>query len=105
MSNSLFISNIKFENFFESHLLGFGDRYIVFNPWGFSRIGIITSLKDTLSKVNVLHDAKIYVCIKPLFYGRRSSLVFEAVVNLYPSNEVMKVSEDELILLLNNSSV
>jgi len=91
------LENLKIDNHFY--------KQVNFNPWGFSRIEIARKIIESLSTISIAEEDKIYFCIKDLFFGRRSQVAFDAVSEVYPKNIIWKISEKELYLLLNNSSI
>ena len=81
------------------------NRLVYFNPWGFSRAGIEKSLIEVLKSEQVPEELIIYFCIKDLFFGRRSQIALNAITKIYPKNRLIKISETDLLLFLNNSSI
>jgi hypothetical protein len=77
------------------------------NPWGFSRSEIAKSVRLLLEDVrsNKEMELKIFVCIKPLFFGRRGGIVLEEVKRIFPADSVFEVSPSQLELFSDNPSV
>jgi hypothetical protein len=80
-------------------------KLVYFNPWGFSRVGIARKIIESLSAISIAEDDKIYFCLRDLFFGQRSQIAFDAVSKAYSKNIILKISEQDLYLLLNNSSI
>ena len=73
---------------------------IFFNPWGFSKKGVQHQLYETVSFLDIQIESQVFYYIKPLFWGKRAQIGFEALKNLYPKNFLVFLNEDQFNKLL-----
>jgi hypothetical protein len=84
------------------------EKTVVFmNPWGFSKKAIETQIIQSLKEYKVKNNSKIFLAMRPLFFGRRIEIILNTLVKMYPQNSIVMISVDVPIedLALNDSSV
>lgn len=83
------------------------ETVVQYNPWGFSRSQIAKSARLILENVRLNKDAdlKIFVCIKPLFFGRRGGIVLEEARRAFPVDSVFEISPSQLESFFDNPSI
>lgn len=81
------------------------NKFIYFNPWGFSKSGIASQLSNALNGIEFHAEDVIVFCIRDLFYGRRSEIAFQRISERFRRNKIIKLSPEEMESFLNNSSV
>jgi hypothetical protein len=100
----LFVTNYLLDEFFKKDKLEEIEN-LYFNPWGFSKLGIEIQIEDVLKNKIDNVDIEIYFVVKDLFFGRRRKIALEKIKVLYPQNKVHELTEEELILLFDNTSI
>jgi hypothetical protein len=97
----ILITNILKENICE-----YKDIEIIhFNPWGFSKSNIEKQISAALYETYIPSNVLIKYCIKDLFFGRRSQIALEKIRQIYPKNEIIRIEENQINLILNNFSI
>jgi hypothetical protein len=78
---------------------------VYFNPWGFSKAQIKHEVLSIIEDLNVEDSDLIIFSLKDAFFGRRSEIAFQAILERYPQKKIIRLSSGQLELFLNNSSV
>ena len=61
--------------------------YVIwFNPWGFSREGVVQSFLKEITSVQISTHDRVYTRLLPLYFGRRCKLVEKIIKQRYPNN-------------------
>ncbi len=97
---NLVITNIEVLNSNPSQ-----NTLVYFNPWGFSKAQIKHQLLSTIEGLNVERADQIIFSLKDIFFGRRSEIAFQAILERYPQKKIIRLSLSQLELFLNDSSV
>ncbi len=79
-------------------------KIVYFNPWGFSKIGIINQIEQTLSESQLTNQDTLYIYLEPYFFGRRSKIVVEHCVGSFKTH-VKELNYREFKSLLNDSPI
>ena len=64
---------------------------IVFEPWGFSKIKILTDLDLACSDLKDCNHLFIGVALSNVFFGRRACFVFDCLKYKFPSATVLRI--------------
>jgi hypothetical protein len=100
----LFITNYLLEEFIKKDLTT-NIKSLYFNPWGFSKLGIENQIEEALKNKIDNVNVEIYFVVKNLFFGRRKNIALEKIKALYPQNKIHVLTEEELILFFDNTSI
>ena len=76
-----------------------------FNPWGFSKQGIVDQIQAVLEQLPRHEELEILFCVRNRFFGNRANIAFEKTQQLFSNQRVSQITEEELMLLLNQASV
>jgi hypothetical protein len=76
-----------------------------FNPWGFSKQGIVDQIQEVLEQLPRHEELEILFCVRNRFFGNRAKIAFEKTQQYFNYQRVSQITEDELTLLLNQTSV
>lgn len=80
-------------------------KIFIYNPWGFSKKGIEDQIINLTFDIGFSNE-KILFYVGDLFFGNRTKIALNKLRELFPSNEIIVIkNENELHLFLDQSSV
>jgi hypothetical protein len=80
----------------------FNGELLFFNPWGFSKKGIVEQVSAVTAGISKEFSGEIYYYVAPLFYGKRGRIGLDYLRREFTRALIIEINHSEDFRLFSN---